>query len=258
MEERPLLFLTNDDGVMSRGLTELRRAFKDYRIKIVAPDRERSAVSHSLTIHHPIRVDEIEEDLYATDGTPADCVNLGINGLLDGRPDLVISGINGGPNLGDDVLYSGTVSAAMEGVLLGIPSFAISMADRGQDLRYETACYIARRLVKLILREGLPPYTLLNVNVPNIAIEKIKGVSITRLGKRVYREELIKRFDPRGKVYYWIGPKGHLGMDEDGTDFMAIKMEMVSITPLHLDFTNYDFMEPLKNWKIWEGFNWQG
>lgn len=257
MKEKAHLFLTNDDGVTSGGLLELKDSLGDYRITVVAPDRERSAASHSLTIHHPIRVNEIEEGFYTTDGTPADCVNLGVNTLLDSRPDLVISGINGGPNLGDDVVYSGTVSAAMEGVLLGIPSFAISMADMGQDLRYETAANIAKRLVGLILREGLPAYTLLNVNVPNLDISRIKGLEITRLGRRVYREELVKRFDPRGRVYYWIGPKDHLGGDEEGTDFMAIKRDMVSITPLHLDFTNYDFIEPLRKWKwqtLLEGF----
>lgn len=253
MKSQRHLLLTNDDGMNAVGLSRLREALGDFRMSVVAPDRERSASSHSLTLHQPIRVNEIEKGIYITDGTPADCVNLGINGLLESSPDLVISGINDGPNLGDDVIYSGTVSAAMEGILLNVPSFAISMVGKGHDLRYETAAYIARRLSELILKEGLPSHTFLNVNVPNLTIEEIRGVAITKLGRRIYREELIKRFDPRGRLYYWIGPKDHAGHEEEGTDFMAIKENMVSITPLHLDFTNYKFIEPLKEWN-WEGF----
>lgn len=253
VQKRAHLLLTNDDGANSPGLSGLREALSDFRVSIVAPDRERSAASHSLTLHQPIRVDEIEEGFYITDGTPADCVTLGVNALLKEPLALIISGINSGPNLGDDVTYSGTVSAAMEGVLLDIPSFAISIAGKGPDLKYDSAARVARRLVELILKEGLPPHTFLNVNAPNVRPGEIRGVAITTLGRRVYQEELVKRLDPRGRVYYWIGSRGHLGEEEEGTDFWAIKENMVSITPLHLDLTNYKFITSLKKWN-WEGF----
>lgn len=241
--------MTNDDGIMAEGLKRLRESLsKIAKISVVAPDRERSASSHSLTLDDPIRVDKIENGIYVTNGTPVDCVNLGIHDLLDEPPDIVISGINGAPNLGDDVIYSGTVSAAMEGVLLGLPSFALSMASSAPPIRYETACRVARGLVEVILERGLPGSTILNVNVPNLDVKDLKGIAITRLGRRLYREKIHKRLDPRGRIYYWIGAKGYEGEEEEGTDFLAIKSSKVSITPLNIDLTNHESIAPLMEW----------
>ncbi|MEW6605929.1 MAG: 5'/3'-nucleotidase SurE [bacterium] len=247
------ILLTNDDGIKAQGLHILRESLsKVGKVTIIAPDRERSASGHSLTLTHPIRVDEIDEDTFVTDGTPADCINISVLGILPKRPDLIVSGINPGPNLGEDVTYSGTVSAAMEGTLLNIPSFSISMGDY-KDPKFDFAGKFACKIASLILKHGLPSHTFLNINVPNLSEEEIKGVSLTHLGKRTYQEELIKRTDPRGKVYYWIGSK--CVMDEEGaegTDVRAIKEGKISITPLHLDMTNYAVMPEFKKWKFWE------
>jgi 5'-nucleotidase len=251
--KRPHLLLTNDDGVMAEGLKRLRNFLsKTAKVTVVVPDRERSASSHSLTLNNPIRVDKIEDDFYVTTGTPADCVNLAIYGLLDEVPDIVISGINSSPNLGDDVIYSGTVSAAMEGLLLGFPSFAISIESNRPPIRYETACRVAKGLVDIILKRGLPPSTFLNINIPNLEPDRIKGVAITKLGRRLRQEKLHKRLDPRGRVYYWMGTKGYESENEEGTDFSAIKSSKISITPLHIDLTNHKAIDFLEKWD-WEG-----
>lgn len=244
------ILLTNDDGIKSEGLHALKKSLcKLGKVIIVAPDRERSASGHSLTLTHPIRVEKIDEDIFITDGTPADCINISILGILPNKPNLIISGINPSPNLGEDVTYSGTVSAAMEGTLLNIPSFSISMGNY-TNLKFDFAAEFACKIANLILEQGLPPHTFLNINIPNLHKEKIKGVTITHLGKRTYHEELIKRIDPRGKVYYWIGSKGVIEEDgEEGTDIKAIKEDKISITPLHLDMTNYSAIS-----KIREGF----
>ncbi|MDI6735102.1 MAG: 5'/3'-nucleotidase SurE [bacterium] len=241
------ILLTNDDGIKAEGLHALRKGLSKLgKVIIIAPDRERSASGHSLTLTHPIRVEQIDEDTFVTDGTPADCINIGIFGILPTRPDLIVSGINPGPNLGEDITYSGTVSAAMEGTLLKIPSFAISMGSYTNP-QFDFAAEFASKIADLILNHGLPPYTFLNVNVPNGPEEKIKGVSITHLGNRKYQEELIKRLDPRGKVYYWIGSK--VVVDEpgkEGTDVRAIQEDKISITPIHLDMTNYPAIPEIK------------
>lgn len=251
--KRPHLLLTNDDGIMAEGLRSLMASLsKIARISVVAPDRERSAASHSLTLDHPIRVHRVDDGLYVTNGTPVDCVNLGIHDLLDEPPDLVISGINSSPNLGDDVIYSGTVSAAMEGMLLGFPSFAISMASTSPPIMYETGCRVAIGIVKAILERGLPQSTVLNVNVPNLGFGELKGVAITRLGRRAYQERLHKRLDPRGRVYYWIGVKEYHGKEEEGTDISAINSSMVSITPIDIDLTNHESIAHLLKWD-WRG-----
>lgn len=241
------ILLTNDDGIKSEGLHALKKSLsKVGNVFIIAPDRERSACGHSLTLTHPIRVEEIDKNTFATDGTPADCINIGILEILSQRPDLVVSGINPSPNLGDDVTYSGTVSAAMEGTLLNIPSFSISMAD-WTNIKFDFAAEFACKIAHLILKHGLPQHTFLNINVPNLPEEKIKGVAICCLGKRKYHEELVKRVDPRGKTYYWIGSKGVIDEDgEEGTDVRAIKEDKISITPLHLDMTNYDYLPTFK------------
>ncbi len=246
------ILLTNDDGIKAEGLYALRKGLNSVgKVIIIVPDRERSASGHSLTLTHPIRVEQIDEDTFVTDGTPADCINIGIFGILPTRPDLIVSGINPGPNLGEDVTYSGTVSAAMEGTLLKIPSFAISMGSfidpKEVSSRFDFAAKFASKVANLILNYELPPHTFLNINVPNLPEEKIKGVSITHLGNRRYQEELIKRLDPRGKVYYWIGSKVVVNEPaEEGTDVRAIQEDKISITPIHLDTTNYSAIPELK------------
>lgn len=242
------ILITNDDGIHAQGLSVLKVALSDIaRVMVIAPDRERSATGHSLTLTHPVRVEEIGEDLFVTDGTPADCVNIGVMGLISVKPDMIVSGINPAPNLGDDVTYSGTVAAAMEGTLLGIPSFAVSI-NGSNNLYLESAGMVAVKIAQLIEKHGLPEGTFLNVNVPNLPFEKINGMVITKQGKRAYREELLKRVDPRGKIYYWIGSKGIIDSQEQGTDVHAIAGDMISITPLHLDLTNYAAIQCLENW----------
>jgi len=216
---------------------------------IVAPDRERSAASHSLTLHKPLRVEKIGPNAYAINGTPTDCINLAVNGILKKRPDLVVSGINKGGNLGDDVTYSGTVSAAMEGTLLSIPSFAISLVSISREnFDFKNAARFAARLARFILKNRLPKDTLLNINVPDV--DEIKGYRITKQGKRLYGDAIVEKVDPRGKKYYWIG--GDILKWEGGedTDFKAITSNFISITPVHLDMTNYASFKELHKWKI--------
>ncbi|MFH0801171.1 MAG: 5'/3'-nucleotidase SurE [bacterium] len=246
--------VTNDDGVFAEGLTALVRELRKIaKVTVVAPDRERSAVGHALTFFDPIRVQKIREEkrvkVYSCDGTPSDCVLLGIYSLMDERPDLVVSGINKGGNLGDDITYSGTVSAAMEGIIHGVPSFAVSVASF-QDVRFDVAARWARIIAGKIMREGLPPRTFLNVNVPNLPAEEIKGFSITRQGRSIYEQRVLKRFDPRGTEYYWLTGELPTGEPEDGTDFEAVFRGFVSITPVHLCLTDFSQMERLKKWNL--------
>jgi 5'-nucleotidase len=234
-----IILVCNDDGVRSEGIQSLARALEPLGdVFVVAPDREQSAAGHSLTLHRPLRVEQIAPRQFAIDGTPTDCVNLAVSGILPGRPGLVVSGINKGANLGDDITYSGTVSAAMEGTLLGIPSLAISLAGR-TDFHFGPAAEFAARLVKHVLDRGLPHDTLLNVNVPDRPREAMTGFRITRQGKRRYGEALIEKVDPRGKKYYWIGGDELGFVHEEGTDYAAILEGAVSITPVHLDLTHY-------------------
>jgi 5'-nucleotidase len=248
MPERPTILVTNDDGIYSPGLKALAGALEEMgEVYVVAPDRERSAAGHALTLHKPLRATEVAPRWYVVDGTPTDCVTLGVMGMLKKKPDLLASGINLGANLGDDITYSGTVSAAFEGTLLGIPSFAISAVEPlRQDL--SAAAVFAARLAVVMLERGLPRDTLLNVNVPP---GELNGVEVTRQGKRSYNELIVEKIDPRGKTYYWIGGGEptweHLG----GTDYEVVMEGKVSITPLHLDLTNYNATVALKNW---EGF----
>ena len=246
--------VTNDDGVFAEGLAALVRELRKIaKVTVVAPDRERSAVGHALTFFDPIRVQKIREEkrvkVYSCDGTPSDCVLLGIYSLMDERPDLVVSGINKGGNLGDDITYSGTVSAAMEGIIHGVPSFAVSLASF-QDVRFDVAARWARIIASKIMREGLPPRTFLNVNVPNLPAEEIKGFSITRQGRSIYEQRVLKRFDPRGTEYYWLTGELPTGEPEDGTDFEAVFRGFVSITPIHLCLTDFSQMERLKKWNL--------
>jgi 5'-nucleotidase len=242
--------LTNDDGVHAPGLKILFQQSLDLgKTVIVAPEHDNSAASHSLTMSRPLRVREIAENIYTINGTPTDCVTIGIGKILPQKPDLVISGINPGPNLGDDVSYSGTVSAAIESTMLGIPSIAVSLAAESEPLHYGTAAAFVARMAKIILEKGLPKDTLLNVNVPNTASEGIEGVAFTRRGRRLYDDAIKETFDPWGRKHYWIGggtPSFDAGED---TDSAAISVNKISITPMHLDPTNYEALKFLqKDW----------
>jgi 5'-nucleotidase len=248
----PTILLSNDDGVSAPGITALHRQLSLIGdVTVVAPDRERSAASHSLTIDVPLRANRIADDIVSVEGTPTDCVLLAVRNLLPRTPDIVVSGINRGPNLGDDVTYSGTVAAAMEGTLLGIPSIAVSL-DRSPDGAYEYAhaARIAREIAGVVLDRGLPDGTLLNVNVPNVPPEEIKGITIATLGKQVYEDEIVQKTDPRGRGYYWIGGQETTWHAEPGTDFAAIAQGLVSITPIHLDLTDYGAVELLSSWPL--------
>ncbi len=243
------ILVTNDDGIMSAGITTLAKCLSALgTVTVVAPDRERSAVGHALTLHSPLRAEEIRPGFISVDGTPTDCVHLGIHGLLDERPDLVVSGINKGANLGDDITYSGTVSAALEATLMGVPAFAVSLVGdsfRGED--FIGAANFATQLARVVLKNKLPPDTFFNVNVP---LGAQKGVRMTRQGKRIYEDVVTEKKDPRGRSYYWIGG-GELGFHNvAGTDFNAIHDGFISITPLHLDLTNYRSFQTLSGWGL--------
>lgn len=245
---KKLILVSNDDGIHSEGIKALAKALKRVGdVCIVAPDREQSAVSHSLTLHRPLRVERHGSNIYAVDGTPTDCINIAVNGILKKKPDLVVSGINKGGNLGDDVTYSGTVSAAMEGTLLGIPSIAISLVSR-DNFNFKSASRFAARIARFVLKKGLPKDTLLNVNVPEGS--DIKGYRITKQGKRFYGDAVIEKVDPRGKKYYWIGGDVIRWEGGEDTDFKVVASKFISITPVHLDMTNYASFKELYDWKI--------
>jgi 5'-nucleotidase len=249
-ETRPLILVTNDDGVGSPGLIALYEAMKEISdTVIVAPDRERSATGHSLTMHRPLKVTEVKGNVYAVNGTPTDCVAIGLEKILQRAPALLASGINKGGNLGDDITYSGTVSAAIEGTLMCVPSFAISMAGEG-DFNFKTASTFAQNIASIILREGLPKDTLLNINVPNLSDDSIVAVKFTKQGKRVYKNAIHETFDPWGRKHYWIGGGTPSWEADEDTDFLAVESGCISITPIHLDLTNYDALSCLKRgWK---------
>ena len=234
-----LILVSNDDGILSEGLVALVDALAGLgEVYVVAPDRERSAASHSMTLHRPLRVGELASRRYAVDGTPTDCVNLAINGILPRFPRLVIAGINKGGNLGEDITYSGTVSIAMEGTLLGVPSIAISLVAR-TDFDFTVAARFARALAARTLARGLPQGTLLNVNVPEGTPDQIKDFELTRQGRRRYGNAVVEKVDPRDKKYYWIGGDAMGYVNEEGTDFAAVDRGLISITPVHLDLTSY-------------------
>jgi len=247
---KPAILVTNDDGIHSEGLEALAAALAEVgEVTVVAPDRERSAVSHALTLHRPLRINKLRAGWYAVEGTPTDCVYLATRSLLKARPALVASGINKGSNLGDDIHYSGTVSAAFEGTVLGIPSIAVSMIGRG-PYHWETAATFAARLCQRVLDEKLPGDTLLNVNVPNVPPAEITGVAITKMGKRHYGDAVIENVDPRGRKYYWIGGTELDAEDIPGSDCNAVLEKKISLTPLHLDLTNFAAMDRLAGWKL--------
>ncbi len=245
------ILVTNDDGIYAKGLQILVEVLKEVaEVAVVAPDRERSAVGHALTLHHPLRATELGPDRFAVDGTPTDCVNLGIHNLVRFKADMVVSGINRGGNLGDDVTYSGTVSAAMEATLMGIPSFAISLVADGEGKNYKSAADFAARLATAVFRYGLPEDTFLNVNVPDLPGESIRSHLITTQGRRSYDGSIVDKLDPRGRKYYWIGSAEQTFLDVEGSDYHAVSRGHISVTPLHLDLTNYSSVSILKNWDL--------
>src|SRR5437763_11978312 len=242
-----IILVSNDDGIHSEGIRALEEALAAVgEIYTVAPDREQNAVSHALTLHRPLRIEEIAPRRFAVNGTPTDCVNLAVKGFLPVRPQLVVSGINKGANLGDDITYSGTVSAAMEGTLLGLPAFAVSLLGRG-DFRFEVAARFARRLAAWVLERGLPSDTLLNVNIPApLDGRPIRGFALTRMGRRRYGDAIIEKVDPRGKKYYWLRGDELAFEGAEGTDFHAVSHGLISLTPIHLDLTNYKSFDALR------------
>ena len=234
-----IILLSNDDGIQSDGLTALEKSLARLaEIYTVAPDRAQSSMSHALTLHRPLRVHELSPRRMAVDGTPVDCVKLALTGLLPVKPDLVVSGINKGPNLGDDIIYSGTVSAAIEGTLLGIPAIAVSLVTF-ENFDFRAAAEFTATLIERIQQPGIPAGTLLNVNVPHLPREQLKGWKFTRMGKRHYSENIVERIDPRGGKYYWIGGDDLGFVPGEGTDCTTVADGFISITPLHLDLTNY-------------------
>jgi 5'/3'-nucleotidase len=246
-----LILVTNDDGVHSAGIVALYRAMKDLGDAfIVAPDRERSAAGHSLTLHRPLKAEEIREHVFSLNGTPTDCVTIGINKLLPQRPALIVSGINRGGNLGDDITYSGTVSAAVEGTIFGIPSIAFSLIT-DKHYYYDTAAAFARKIASYALEHSLPYDTLLNVNVPNVPKEQIRGIKFTRQGKRVYDGAIQETYDPWGQKHYWIGGGQPYWERGEDMDIEAVQANYISVTPIHLDLTNYDALVYFrKRWAV--------
>lgn len=254
------ILVTNDDGIGVPGLRSLARSLgRVGRVIVVAPEKDMSAVSHALTLTHPLRVRRHADDVYSVDGTPTDCVNIGIFNLMRKDVQLVVSGINRGYNLGDDVTYSGTVAAAFEGTLLGYPSIAVSRAARpasgfsgsnwphDPEDTYEGAAAFAADLAREVLQRGMPDDTLLNINVP---LPPLRGVTTTRLGKRIYKEGVIERVDPSGRQYYWIGGTPPEWIDDARSDYAAVTQGRVSVSPLHLDLTNDRQMGAIAAWDL--------
>ncbi|HEV2132295.1 MAG TPA: 5'/3'-nucleotidase SurE [Longimicrobiaceae bacterium] len=245
------ILCTNDDGYLSTGLRVLSGAARALgEVHIVAPDREQSASSHSLTMHFPLRARRVREDTHHVDGTPTDCVALAVGALLEERPDCVLSGVNHGPNMGEDVLYSGTVAGAMEATILGIPAIAVSYVGRDSDGIPPYEPLLERLLRQLLERPDFPPETLLNVNLPAIDPAQVRGVRVTRLARRVYTDSLTRARDPSGREYFWIGGGGVEWNAPEGTDFRAVSDGYVSVTPLHLDLTNYALLADVEEWRL--------
>ncbi|HEX6912796.1 MAG TPA: 5'/3'-nucleotidase SurE [Longimicrobium sp.] len=245
------ILCTNDDGYLAPGIGILADAARGLgQVHVVAPDREQSATSHALTMHFPLRARQVREGVHHVDGTPTDCVALAVGALLERKPDLVLSGINHGPNMGEDVLYSGTVAGAMEATILGIPAIAVSYAGRGSE---HMAGYgpLLEKLLPQMARPGeFPRETLLNINLPPIPAEQVKGVRVTRLARRVYVDSLTQAVDPNGRPYFWIGGGEVEWTAPEGTDFHAINTGYVSVTPLHLDLTNHALLADVAAWDL--------
>ncbi len=244
------LLVSNDDGVDAPGIRILAQALAALgKVTVVAPDRDRSGASNSLTLDQPIRVLELGEGRFRVAGTPTDCVHLALLGLLDSDPDIVVSGINNSSNLGDDVIYSGTVAAAMEGRYLGYPAVAVSLSSRDHNaVNYETAARAAVAIVRRLVSDPLPADTILNVNVPDVPWDEVTGFEVTRLGHRHRAEACIRQIDPRGRPIWWIGPAGAAQDDGPGTDFDAVRRRCISITPIQVDLTRFAALEKVSHW----------
>ncbi len=250
----PHILITNDDGVDSDALPPLAEALAEIgTVHVIAPERNWSGAGHSITLYRPLRCRPTKlrdgRAAYMTDGSPTDCVRLAVLGFLKVKPDLVVSGINRGANLGDDITYSGTVAAAMEGVLSNIPSMAISIGAFGADIDFEPAARFAAMLARNSIEHRLSSDVLLNVNVPALSMEQIAGVEVTRLGKRHYQDQLVERLDPFGNPYYWLGGPATVGETEPGTDLAALAAGKISITPVYLDLTSHDLIDELRRWE---------
>ncbi|MEO7877566.1 MAG: 5'/3'-nucleotidase SurE [Dokdonella sp.] len=244
------VLVSNDDGVDAPGIRVLAQHLAAVgEVTVVAPDRDRSGASNSLTLDQPIRAVRLDDGRYRVAGTPTDCVHIALSGLLDHDSDIVVSGINNAANLGDDVIYSGTVSAAMEGRFLGLPAIAVSLVTRDHvGLHYESAAEAVLLLMRRLLIDPLPADTILNVNVPDRPWNEIRGFAVTRLGRRHRAAGCIKQTDPRGRPMYWIGPPGDIADDGPGTDFQAVRDGYVSITPIHVDLTRFQALEKVSGW----------
>ncbi len=248
------ILVTNDDGIRAKGIKELVEALSDFgKIFVVAPDSQKSACGHGITIHDPVMVQEVSfkgtEKAWAVSGTPADCVKLGSTMLIPEKIDILFSGINQGGNMGTDILYSGTVSGAIEGILLGIPSVAVSLdSNKGDD--FEASKRISRTVCRHMMIKELERETLLNINIPYVHKDNIKGVKITKLGIREYTESFQERKDPRGRLYYWYSGIPKNVFSEGDTDVMAVEKGYISITPIHFDLTNYRIINDIKDWGI--------
>ena len=242
------ILLSNDDGYLAPGLEVMSACLSKLgELVVVAPDRNRSAASNSLTLSRPLNVQKADNGFYKVDGTPTDCVHLAITGILRSEPDIVVSGPNDGPNMGDDVLYSGTVAAATEGRFLGFPAIAISMASFDPQY-FETACWAIEKLIAKLQEQPLTDDTILNVNVPDLPVESVKGFQSTRLGNRHKSSGVIEQTNPRGESVYWVGPPGEEQDAGEGTDFYAVKQGFISVTPLQIDLTRYDSLQNLNQW----------
>ncbi len=246
---RARILVTNDDGIASPGIHAVAAALRALgEVWVVAPDRERTAVGHAVTLHKPLRITKMGPRVFMVNGTPVDCVNLALAKVLPGRPALIVSGINRGVNLGDDVMYSGTVSAALEGTILGIPSMAVSQEGENR-FRFDVGARYAARVATEVLLHGLPPETILNVNIPNVSFRSIKGVKVTCLSRRRFENPIVEKVDPRGRKYYWIAGTRKSWSRRKDADHEALEHHMVSVTPIHLDTTHHDLLEHFKAWE---------
>lgn len=244
------ILLTNDDGIASPALAQLKRVLSPFgRVITIAPDRNQSATSQSLTLHRPLRIHDLGDDTYSVDGTPADCVLVAFHGQLGDKPDFVVSGINHGPNMGEDVFYSGTVAAAIEGVLQGVPGIAASLVTRAQTDFREPADIVGN-IVRQVFERGLMRRLLLNINIPFRPRSEIAGIGITRLGTRVYEDTLVRKVDPRGRDYFWIGGEDPVWRPDEGTDFHAVDAGYVSVTPLQLERTDHALRADMGSWGL--------